>query len=464
VTVATRRDAPPPPGPLRPFRFPPFVRGRLTNGLTVLAAGSPRAPLVLLSLLFPAGAEQEAVADSGLASLTASLLDEGTSERDASQIAAAVADLGGRLGSGADWDVGQVQVELLSRHAEEGLPLLTELATRSTFPPEEIERQKRRRLAELMRRRSDPSFLADQRLLRAVYGDAPYGRTALGDEESLARLDRERVRGFFGACYGLAGAVLIAAGDLDPEAFLGRAEAVLGGLDAGTAPGLPAHSPPPPGRLRVEIVDRPRAAQTELRLGHAGIARDDPDYIPLMVANVLLGGKFTSRINLNLRERHGYTYGATSRFDARRGPGPFVVRAAVGTPVAGAAAREVLAEIRRLRDESVEPAELADTTAYVVGSFPYTLQTGSGLGDRLETLAAYGLPDDYYDRFPAAVEAVDRETVLAMARRHLRPDELVVVAVGPADELAPQLEGLGPLTVHAAPAAAEAEPARDPVL
>jgi zinc protease len=463
MTVAVRRDTPPPPGPLRPFRFPPFVRGRLPNGLTVLAAGSPRAPLVLLSLNFPAGAEQEPASQAGLASMTASLLDEGTSERDASQIATAVADLGGRLGSGADWDVGQLQVELLSRHAEEGLALLSELATRSTFPPEEIERQRRRRLAELMRRRSDPSFLADQRLLRAVYGDTPYGRTALGDEESLARLDHDGVRGFFAECYGLAGAVLIAAGDLDPEAFLARAGAVLGGLDAGSAAEVPSHPPAPPGRLRVEIVDRPRAAQTELRLGHAGIARADPDYIPLMVTNVLLGGKFTSRINLNLRERHGYTYGASSRFDARRGPGPFVVRAAVGTAVAGAAAREVLAEIQRLREEPVAPDELADTAAYVVGSFPYTLQTSSGLGDRLETLAAYGLPDDYYHRLPEAVEAVDRETVLAMARRHLRPDETVVVAVGPADELAPQLEELGPVTVHAAPAAptvaADADPA-----
>lgn len=461
MTVATRRDAPPPPGPLRPFRFPPFVRRRLPNGLTVLAAGSPRAPLVLLSLVFPAGAEQEPAQQAGLASLTASLLDEGTSERDANQIAAAVADLGGRLGSGADWDVGQLQVELLSRHAEEGLALLAELATRSTFPAEEIERQRRRRLAELMRRRSDPSFLADERLLRAIYGDAPYGRTILGDEESLARLDRERVRGLYSACYGLAGGVLIGAGDLDPEAFVARAEAVLGGLDAGTAADVPDHTPPPPGRLRVEIVDRPRAAQTELRLGHAGIERADPDYIPLMVTNVLLGGKFTSRINLNLRERHGYTYGATSRFDARRGPGPFVVRAAVGTPVAGAAARQVLAEIRRLREERVEPEELADTAAYVVGSFPYTLQTSSGLADRLETLVAYGLPDDYYHRLPQAVEAVDRDAVLAMARRHLRPDELVVVAVGPADELAPQLEDLGPVTVHAAPAAAVAA-AADP--
>lgn len=449
MSVAVRRDAPPPPGRVRPFRFPPFLRRRLSNGLTVVAAASPRAPLVDLSLVFPAGAEQEPPEDAGLASMTAALLDEGSAERDALAIAAAVSDLGGRLASGADWDTGSIEVELLARHAEEGLALLTELATRPTFPPEEIERQRRRRAAELLRRKSDPAHLAEERLLGAIYGEAPYGRTVLGDEASLARLDRERVRACFAACYGLAGAALVAAGDLDPEAFVARAEAVLGGLDPGVAAVPPAHAAPPPGRLRVEIVDRPRAAQTELRLGHAGVERAHPDFLPLTLANTLLGGKFTSRINLNLRERHGYTYGAHSRFDARRGPGPFVVRTAVTTAATGAAVREVLAEIRRLRDEPVGADELADARRYVVGTFPYTLQTTSGVGDRLETIVAYGLRDDYYDRFPEEIEAVDAETVQAMARRHLRPDEMAIVAVGPAEELVPQLEGLGPVTIAA---------------
>jgi zinc protease len=453
VTATVRRDVPPPSGTVRPFRFPPFLRGRLSNGLTVLAAASRRAPLVDLALIFPAGAEGEPPALAGLASMTAALLDEGSRDRDALAIAAAVADLGGRLGSGADWDSASVEAEMLSRHVEEGLALLAEVATRPIFPPAEIERQLRRRAAELLRRKSDPGYLADERLLVAIYGEAPYGRTVLGDEATLARLDREAIAGWFASRYGLAGATLVAVGDLDPEELVVRAEALLGGLPAGAAASAPTVAVPAPGPLRVEIVDRPRAAQTELRLGHAGIERAHPDYVPLTVLNALLGGKFTSRINLNLRERNGFTYGAHSRFDCRRGAGPFVVRTAVATAVAGAATREAIGEIRRLRDEPVGAEELADARRYVVGTFPYTMQTSSGLGDRLETIAIYGLPDDAYDRFLAEAAAVDAPTLQEMARRHLRPDELAVVAVGPAEELAPQLEGIGPVTVHGAPSA-----------
>ncbi|HUO86036.1 MAG TPA: pitrilysin family protein [Thermoanaerobaculia bacterium] len=451
------RDVPPPPGPVRPFHFPAFRRHQLSNGLTVVAARSPRAPVVDLALVFPAGAEQETADSAGLASMTASLIDEGTEDRDAIAIATAVADLGGRLASGADWDVGFVEAELLSHHVEHGLALLAELATGATFPGDEIERQRRRRTTELLRRRSDPSYLADERLIATIYGDSPYGRTLLGDEASLARIDRRRVRDFFTTHYGLAGGTLVAAGDLDPDALVARAEAVLGGLDGGVGASPPRHTPPPPGGLRIEIVDRPRAAQTELRLGHVGIERTHADYVPLSLTNTIFGGKFTSRINLNLRERHGFTYGANSRFDTRRGAGPFVVRTAVGTAVAGAALRELLGEIARLRDELVEPAELDDAVRYVVGTFPYTLQTSSGLAERLQTLVVHGLPDDYYDRLPAAVEAVDRETVREMARRHLRPEELVVVAVGPAAELLPQLGELGPSTVHRPTSAADVE-------
>jgi zinc protease len=201
----------------------------------------------------------------------------------------------------------------------------------------------------------------------------------------------------------------------------------------------------------VAILDRPQGAQTELRLGHPGVPRAHPEFIALTVMNAILGGKFTSRINLNLRERHGFTYGAFSRFDGRRGPGPFAVRTAVETAAAGAAAREVIGELTRIRESPVEVEELDDARAWLIGTFPLSLQTTTGLADRLETLAVYGLPDDYYDRFPDAVLAVGRDDVLAVARRFLRPDELAVVAVGPAAELEPQLAGLGPLEVHPAP-------------
>ncbi len=239
-------------------------------------------------------------------------------------------------------------------------------------------------------------------------------------------------------------------GDFDPEDLLREAEAAFAEDPAetpGAIPRQPEIRPVLPPGISVHLVDRPGAAQTELRVGHVGVSRTHPDYIPLIVLNTLLGGKFTSRINLNLRERHGYTYGATSRFVARMGPGPFLVNAAVATESAGASAREVLHELRAIREGLVEPEELSETQSYMQGVFPYTVQTIGDLAKRLETLTLFGFPDDYYMRYLDRIAAVTREEILEMAQRHIDPARAVVVAVGPADVLEPQFEGVGPVTV-----------------
>jgi zinc protease len=446
---APDRSAAPPPRRRRGFAFPPFTRRRLPGGTTVLAARQARAPRVKLEILFPAGAARVPADSAGLAALCAMLLDDGTDTRNALDIAAAVERLGGRLATGADWDSAYLAVELLARHAGEGLELLAELATRPAFPPEEIERLRRQRLAELLRRQSDPGFLARRVFSRALYGNTTYGLPGIGTEASLGAIDREAIEAFYRDFYPPPGATVVAVGDLDPD---DTAAAVAEALDRGGEP-----PPPPPGvepvpleGVEVHLVDRPGAAQTQLVIGHAGVPRSHPDWLVLTVTNSILGGKFTSRINLNLRERHGYTYGASSRFDGRLGPGPFAVVAAVANPVAGAAAREVIGEIARIREAPVETEELDDSRNYITGVFPYTLQTAEGLAQRLESLAVYDLPDDYYAQFPARVQAVTREQVLDAARRHLHPDRLAVVAVGPAAELEPQLAELGPVTVHTA--------------
>jgi zinc protease len=192
------------------------------------------------------------------------------------------------------------------------------------------------------------------------------------------------------------------------------------------------------------------------------VPRTHPDFIVLAVLNSLLGGKFTSRINLNLREAHGYTYGATSRFSARMGPGPFVVSAAVETAAAGAAAREVLHELRRIRESLVEPDELAETLGYLLGVFPYSLQTIGDVTRRLETLIVHGLPDDHYTRYLERIAAVTREQILEAARRHLDPERIVVVAAGPAEVLEPQFAGMGPVTVWSPEGELRGAPASQP--
>jgi zinc protease len=442
------RTVPPPPGEIRPFRFPPFLRTRLANGLAVLAARLPGPPLVSIEIVAPAGGQFDPQGVEGLAALTAALLDEGTARRSSIEIAAFAERLGGYFTTGADWDVGYLATGLLSHHRAAGLELLAEVAASPTFPEAEIERLRRQRLTEILRRSQDPSALADDRFNREVYRGTVYAHPLLGDAESVSRLDRDSMVAFYRRHYGLAGSALIAVGDVDPEELLREVEKALAGAELpATAPDPPVIGPAPLPGISVHIVDRPGAAQTELRLGHPGVSRTHPEYIPLMVLNALLGGKFTSRINLNLRERHAYTYGASSRFAARMGPGPFVVSAAVATESTGAAAREVLHELRRVREDLVEPEELSETRSYMVGVFPYTVQTIGDLAKRLETLTVYGLPDDYYNRYLERLDTVTREEILQVARRHLDPKRIAVVAVGPAGTLEKQLEGLGPIAV-----------------
>ena len=448
LPIRVDRSAPPRPGPVRPFRFPPFLRTRLPNGLTVLAARLAGLPLVSLELVAVAGGQFDPPGRSGLATLAASLLDEGTARRSAMEVAAHAERLGGYFATGADWDVGYLSTGLLSQHRAAGFELLADVAAHPTFPAEELERLKRQRLAELLRRTQDPSALADDRLIRVLYEGTVYAHPLIGEEESVTGLDRESIAAFYQNHYGFDGAALIAVGDFDPEELLREAEVALGSGGPASPPPVPPQIHPPAREgISVHVVDRAGAAQTELRLGHPGIPRRHPDYVPLVALNALLGGKFTSRINLNLRERHAYTYGASSRFSARMGPGPFTVNAAVATESTGAAAREVLFELRRIREALVEPEELEETRSYLIGVFPYTVQTIGDLAKRLETLAVFDLPDDYYTRHLERTASITREEILDVARRHLAPEQVAVVAVGPAEELEPQLAELGPVTV-----------------
>jgi zinc protease len=459
---AVDRTTAPPPGEAHPFHFPAFARHRLPCGVMAWIAQLPGAPLASIDLVAPAGCQHDPPGRAGLATFTAALLDEGAAGRDALEIAAGVERLGGQIVTGADWDVGYGTIFLLSRHARAGLGLLAEVIASPTFPAREIERLRRLRLTELLRRRHQPSAVADEQLAAALYHGTVYANVPLGTEAALAAIGRDEIVDFYRRHYRLAASNLILISNLRPDELLDQAADALaaalsdsagaGAAGAGSdldLVGQPAIVPPPLPGTRVYIVDRPGAAQTELRLGHSGVPRAHPDATALSFLNTLLGGKFTSRINLNLRERHGYTYGASSRFSGRLGPGPFVIGTGVATESAGAAAREVLHELRRIQDEPVSADEMEETRSYILGVFPYTVQTIADLARRLADLAIYGLPDDHYDRYLRTVATLSRADVQDAARRHLRPGQSAIVAVGPAELLRPQFADLGEVTVRA---------------
>lgn len=438
------RTRPPAPGPLRPFHFPPVRRGRLPNGLEVIVAEKRDFPLASLDLVVPSGALADSEDRAGTASLTAGLLESGAGGRDAARIAEAVDALGVSLDTGVSWDATLVSFSGLAARVGPGLDIVADLALRPEFPEHEVERIRDERLAALAQRRADPSTAADELLARYTFAEGhPFGRRLGGSRATLATLTRADAADFHAARYRPQGAALCLAGDLSLEEAMELAERHLGGWEGAPETGAAPVPRPRFSGTTIVLADRPGAVQSELRVGHPGIERAAPDFFAVTVMNAILGGLFSSRLNLTLRERLGFTYGVSSSFAARRLPGTFGVGAAVQVEGTARSVAEILAEMRRMQAEPVTDAELADARAYLAGVFPLALQTTDGLATRLSTLALYGFGDDYWDHYRDHLLAVTAADVQAAARARLFPDAAAVVVVGDASRLRAELEALG---------------------
>jgi zinc protease len=451
-----KRTRPPRPGSTKKYRFPDFQIQTLDNGLRVYLSPYPRGPLVHQLLILPGGGQQDPIDRAGLATLTASLMDEGTDHRGALEIAQQIETLGGYLSSQADWDSMSASLGVLAKHGRQGLELLAEIVRGASFPPQEVERLRDQYLAELKRRQAQPSTLASDALFQILYNRTIYATPVIGTPATMAAIRRPEILETAKREISPAGAALVIVGDLEPDSVLSLVEETFcdwrGRPRSEPATIDPAHQ----DEMRICLVDRPHAPQTELWLGSVSVGRSHPDRAGLTVLNSLLGGKFTSRINLNLRERLGITYGASTAFSRRRGPGPFVVAASIETAAVESAVREILGEIRRLQDELVTDEELADTQSYLLGIFPYTLQRIEGLADRLADLATYDLPRDHFDSYLRQISTVTREDLQKLAQKHFHPDKMGVVAVGPRREIETQLSPFGPLEIRPAQGSLEA--------
>lgn len=443
----------PAPGPARPYRFPSFERVTLANGLRLIIASAPKLPLVTLLAVVDGGAIADPSGREGLAQLTAQLLGEGTTRLDGIALADRFERLGTAFDASASWDAAMAGLTVVSERLPEALGLFAEVLTTPAFPEREVERLAAERLAELLQLRAEPRGLADEMFARFVYADrARYSRPDGGDEKSVKAIGRDDVVAFYAERYGPATTTLIIVGDVTVEQATELATGTLGGWTGGAAPR--AHDRAPDGAAseerRVHLVAKPDAPQSELRLGHVGVPRSHPDYFPITVMNMVLGGLFNSRINLNLREEHAYTYGAFSAFEWRRGAGPFEVSTAVASEVTAAAAAEVLAEIDRIRDHDIAADELSLATSYLDGVFPIRYETTGAIAHALASLVTFGLGDDYYDSYRDRIRAVSIADVRRVAVERLRPDRLQLVVVGdPALVRAPlEAMGVGAITVY----------------
>ena len=444
------RTRPPGPGPLRPFRFPEVHRRRLDNGLEVLVAENHAFPVATLDLMLPTGALAEPEARAGTASLAAGLLESGAGGRDAAEIAEAVDALGLALETGTSWDTTLAGFTALTSRLEPGMEILADLVLRPTFPEREVERIRDERLAALSQRRADPSSVADELVTRYTFPDGhPFGRRLAGTASTLPSLARADVQAFHDAFYVPEGAWLCAAGDVTVDQVAELAERWFGGW-RGAPPPVPA--PEAPNRFAettIVLADRPGSVQSEVRVGHVGFPRTADDFFAATVMNSVLGGVFTSRLNMNLRERLGYTYGASSSWGLRRLNGTFTISSAIQSDKTAHAVSEMLRDMRDLQETLAPAEEVADAAGYLAGIFPLQMQTTDGLAGRLSTLAVYGFPNDYFDRYRDGLLAVTPEDVREAARRRLMPDRAAVVVVGDASELRGPLEalGIGPVEV-----------------
>jgi len=403
----------------------------MPNGMGVVVAPVTKLPVVTLAMVVDAGAVCDPAGREGLAQLTTRLLLEGTTTSDGAELTERLESLGASVDAVADWDSAVLTMSALSDNLEPAFAIMAEVLRTPAFSEREVDRLKAERQAELLQLRAEPRGLADELFTRFLYEPASrYAKPEGGTEETVQAITRSDVASFFRARYVPAGTTLIVVGDVTTDRVKQVIESVFG--DWQGAPSLSQTSSDKPARSdrAIHLVVKEDAPQSELRIGHVAIPRGHPDYFKVVVMNAILGGLFNSRINLNLREKHGYTYGAFSALYWRRQAGPFEVSTAVKSDVTEPAAREVLSEIERIRREKVSDEELSLATSYLDGVFPIRYETTAAIAAALVVAVTNALPEDYFTTYRQRVRSVTTDDVLRAAQQHLHPENLQMLVVG----------------------------------
>jgi zinc protease len=424
-----RKDAPK-PGVASALHLPVPEKFKLANGLTVLYSERPGLPLVAANLVMHAGSGVNPVDRPGLSGMTARMLQQGTATRSALQIADRAADLGATLNSGAGTDTTGISTRSLSRSFPEALELLADVALHPTFPQSEIERVRSEWLTNIVQEKDDPFTLATRILAASLYGPHhTYGYPDSGTTESIKAISRDDLEHFWKQNYFPDDAALVVTGNIKLAALKPLLEKDFGAWKPGR-PAPAALGTPETTDAKLILVDRPGAPQTTLVCFSMGLARSTPDYAPVEVMNTDLGGLFSSRINMNLRETHGYTYGAFSFFAYHRAPGPFIAASDVRTDVTAPATTEMFNELRRMRETQMTPAEMLLSKDSIARSLPGRFERGTSAAGTFAELFTYDLPLDYFSTLPERINAVTAEQAQAVAQKYILPDKMIVLALG----------------------------------
>ncbi|MEE3330482.1 MAG: pitrilysin family protein [Myxococcota bacterium] len=443
-------ELPPPPPKEAPITQPgALARFELENGLLGIVLRDKRLPQVVLGLSVRRGSGSEPVAQAGLAALTAEVMERGAGDRDALELAQLVDGIGANFAVNSNWDSMVVRIGGLSRDMDAFFEVLGDVVLRPRFDAAEVTKAREEKLAALEQAKDDPRTLVGWYATRAVYGDHRYGTPSGGNAETVRALDVAALRAFHARNFVASNAVVFAAGDVDAADFERRVRATFGGWETGEIPAA-VEAPPAqaPAARKIVIVDKPDLRQARIIVIHEGLSRTDDRRVAAGLANdVLGGGGFSSRLMKSIRSDAGLTYGVYSGFGLRRQPGPFSTNTFTQVPQVRQALDLVLDELDRMRSEPPDEEEIAKAKSLRVGRFGLGLETSGAVVNSLVDLEVHGLPEDALDTFRSKVRAVGPAQVAELSRALIHPDRAAIVLLGPADELVPLVEDLGPVEV-----------------
>ncbi|MGA9118761.1 MAG: pitrilysin family protein [Bacteroidota bacterium] len=442
------RSTPPVPGPRPEFHLKEIQHLTLSNGIPIILYEKHDVPMVQIDAVIRAGKVDEPPGKTGLATMTATMMMEGAGSRNALSLDDAIDYLGAQLSVDAGYHTYGVSLNTPVGKLDSALALMADVVLRPSFPDSELERRKDETLTALLQWRDEPRTLASVLFSKLLYGDDPYGTLLVGSVQTIQSFTVEDLRRFYQAQFGSNRAQFIVVGDVTAATVIPKLEALFGSWKQVGAEPLPHPEGKQIEETRVYLVDKPDAPQSQIYIGRIGAPRTTPDFYSIVVLNTILGGSFTSRLNENLRETHGYTYGAGSVFDFRVEPGPFIAEAAVQTPKTDSALIEFMKELRNIRNP-VPGDELQREKNYVALGFPSEFQTMNQIAGQLDAMVVFHLPDDYFDKYIDRISAVTAEAVEAAARKYIDPDKLVIVVVGDLSKIKERIAALnlGPIAV-----------------
>jgi zinc protease len=444
------RSKAPPLGPPPKVSLPPIVTRELPNGLKLMIVEQHELPLADFVLVAGGGGTMDPASKGGVANLTSSMLTEGTASRTALEIADQIAYLGIGLNAGSSWDAATVNLHTPTAQLDSALALLSDVVLHPAFRTEDFERVRKNRLTSLVQLKDRPTAIADQAYAAILYGGQhPYGHNLLGTEASITGMSTADLQSFYKSNFVPNNSTLIIVGDVTPAQIEKKIAAAFGGWQKGSVTPFTFTNAPKAGPTTVYLIDKPGAAQSSFRIGSVGVPRSTKDYFALSLMNTILGGTFTSRLMQNLRETHGYTYGARSRFDMRRSAGPFTASAEVVAAKTDSGLIEFMKELNAIRD-TVPTVELNKAKRFLQLSMPGDFETTQQIANQLIPVVLYGLPLDYYNNYVSNIEKLTQADVQRVARQYIDPSSLAIVIVGDRKNIEQGIKAVnaGPISIR----------------